>query len=47
VVGKPEQRPQADRLLNLLMDGLRPRPDGLNRAGPQRNLGRAGGVIEV
>ncbi|HEY5018151.1 MAG TPA: helix-turn-helix domain-containing protein [Streptosporangiaceae bacterium] len=23
VVGKPEQRPQADRLLNLLMDGLR------------------------
>ena len=26
VVGKPEQRPQADRLLNLLMDGLRPRP---------------------
>jgi AcrR family transcriptional regulator len=45
VVGKPEQRPQADRLLNLLMDGLRPRPDGL--AGPQRNLGRAGGVIEV
>jgi AcrR family transcriptional regulator len=28
VVGKPEQRPQADRLLNLLMDGLRPRPPG-------------------
>ena len=26
VVGKPELRPQADRLLNLLMDGLRPRP---------------------
>jgi AcrR family transcriptional regulator len=24
VVGKPEQRAQADRLLNLLMDGLRP-----------------------
>jgi len=24
VVGKPGQRPQADRLLNLLMDGLRP-----------------------
>jgi AcrR family transcriptional regulator len=24
VVGKREQRPQADRLLNLLMDGLRP-----------------------
>jgi hypothetical protein len=24
VAGKPEQRPQADRLLNLLMDGLRP-----------------------
>jgi hypothetical protein len=24
VVGKPEQRPRADRLLNLLMDGLRP-----------------------
>ena len=28
VAGKPEQRPQADRLLDLLMDGLRPRPDG-------------------
>ena len=26
VVGKPEQRAQADRLLDLLMDGLRPRP---------------------
>jgi AcrR family transcriptional regulator len=26
VAGKPEQRPQANRLLNLLMDGLRPRP---------------------
>jgi AcrR family transcriptional regulator len=26
VAGKPEQRAQADRLLNLLMDGLRPRP---------------------
>jgi AcrR family transcriptional regulator len=25
VVGKPEQRPQAGRLLDLLMDGLRPR----------------------
>jgi AcrR family transcriptional regulator len=25
VVGKPSQRGQADRLLNLLMDGLRPR----------------------
>jgi hypothetical protein len=24
VAGKPEQRPLADRLLNLLMDGLRP-----------------------
>jgi AcrR family transcriptional regulator len=24
VVGKPDLRPQADRLLNLLMDGLRP-----------------------
>ncbi len=24
VAGKPEHRPQADRLLNLLMDGLRP-----------------------
>ena len=28
VVGKPEQRAQADRLLDLLMDGLRPRPPG-------------------
>ena len=28
VAGKPEQRPQADRLLNLLMDGLRTRPAG-------------------
>jgi AcrR family transcriptional regulator len=28
VAGKPEQRPQADRLLDLLMDGLRPRPAG-------------------
>ena len=28
VVGKPEHRPQADRLLDLLMDGLRPRPAG-------------------
>jgi len=26
VAGKPEHRPQASRLLNLLMDGLRPRP---------------------
>jgi AcrR family transcriptional regulator len=26
VAGKPGQRAQADRLLNLLMDGLRPRP---------------------
>ena len=26
VAGKPEHRPQADRLLDLLMDGLRPRP---------------------
>ena len=28
VVGKPEQRAQADRLLDLLIDGLRPRPPG-------------------
>ena len=28
VAGKPEQRAQADRLLDLLMDGLRPRPAG-------------------
>jgi AcrR family transcriptional regulator len=28
VAGKPEQRPLADRLLNLLMDGLRPRAAG-------------------
>jgi AcrR family transcriptional regulator len=28
VAGKPQQRAQADRLLNLLMDGLRPRPPG-------------------
>jgi hypothetical protein len=28
VAGKPEHRPQANRLLNLLMDGLRPRPAG-------------------
>jgi AcrR family transcriptional regulator len=28
VAGKPEHRPQADRLLDLLMDGLRPRPAG-------------------
>jgi AcrR family transcriptional regulator len=28
VAGRPEQHPQADRLLNLLMDGLRPRPPG-------------------
>ena len=33
VVGKPEQRPQADRLLNLLMDGLRPRGQGTSPAG--------------
>jgi AcrR family transcriptional regulator len=26
VAGKPGQRPQANRLLDLLMDGLRPRP---------------------
>jgi AcrR family transcriptional regulator len=28
VAGQPGQRDQADRLLNLLMDGLRPRPPG-------------------
>ena len=28
VAGKPEHRPQADRLLNLLMDGLRTRAAG-------------------
>ena len=28
VAGKPGQRTQADRLLDLLMDGLRPRPPG-------------------
>jgi AcrR family transcriptional regulator len=28
VVGKPEQRAQANRLMNLLMDGLRPWPPG-------------------
>jgi AcrR family transcriptional regulator len=28
VAGKQEQRPQANRLLNLLMDGLRPQPSG-------------------
>jgi AcrR family transcriptional regulator len=28
VAGKPEQRAQASRLLNLLMDGLRPQPTG-------------------
>jgi AcrR family transcriptional regulator len=28
VAGKPGQRAQADRLLDLLMDGLRPRPAG-------------------
>ena len=33
VVGKPGQRPQADRLLNLLMDGLRPRGQGTSPAG--------------
>ena len=33
VAGKPEQRPQADRLLNLLMDGLRPRGRGTSPAG--------------
>ena len=33
VVGKPEQRPQADRLLDLLMDGLRPRGQGTSPAG--------------
>jgi AcrR family transcriptional regulator len=32
VVGKPEQRPQADRLLNLLMDGLRPGGAGTSPA---------------
>jgi AcrR family transcriptional regulator len=31
VVGKPEQRAQANRLLNLLMDGLRPRPSSAYR----------------
>ena len=39
VAGKPEQRPQADRLLNLLMDGLRPggrehHPPGMMRERP-------------
>jgi AcrR family transcriptional regulator len=33
VVGKPDQRPQADRLLNLLMDGLRPRGRDITRRG--------------
>jgi len=33
VVGKPGQHPQADRLLNLLMDGLRPRLQS-SRSGP-------------
>jgi AcrR family transcriptional regulator len=33
VVGKPERRPQADRLLNLLMDGLGPRGPGASPAG--------------
>lgn len=28
VAAKPEQRAQANRLLNLLMDGLRPQPSG-------------------
>jgi AcrR family transcriptional regulator len=32
VAGKPEHRPQADRLLDLLMDGLRPQPGAA--AGP-------------
>jgi AcrR family transcriptional regulator len=29
VAGKPENKAQADRLLDLLMDGLRPRPPGV------------------
>ena len=33
VAGKPGQRPQADRLLNLLMDGLRPGGRGPSPAG--------------
>ena len=32
VAGKPEQRPLADRLLDLLMDGLRPRAAGASPA---------------
>jgi AcrR family transcriptional regulator len=42
VAGKPEHRPQADRLLDLLMDGLRPRPGaaagrpGQDRPEPRR-----------
>jgi len=33
VAGKPGQRPQADRLLNLLMDGLRPSGANITRRG--------------
>jgi AcrR family transcriptional regulator len=40
VAGKPGQRPQADRLLNLLMDGLRPRGAGTSPAGDDAVNGR-------
>jgi AcrR family transcriptional regulator len=34
VAGKPGQQAQADRLLNLLMDGLGPRPPGAQKESP-------------
>ncbi len=40
VVGKPGRRPQADRLLDLLMDGLRPRGQGTSPAGDDAVSGR-------
>ncbi len=43
VAGKPGQRAQANRLLNLLMDGLTPPATSAKRVGPNGDGGRLGG----